>query len=193
MRICIVEGCGKKHHCKGYCGSHFMRWRTHGDPLAGGTYNGEPMRHFREVVSHYDGEDCLAWPYALDGRGRPQLTVDKVHRVLARVLCEQEHGPPPSDSHEAAHNCGVHWCVNRHHLRWATTAENTQDRFLHGAIIRGTKHYNAQITEEQAREIRALKGKMLQREIAEIFGVKASLVRGIHNGRTWAWLDRSAA
>ena len=34
MRICSVEGCGKEHSGKGYCGKHLMRFKRHGDPLA---------------------------------------------------------------------------------------------------------------------------------------------------------------
>ena len=33
MRACKVDGCGKKYNCKGYCGKHYYRWKTHGDPL----------------------------------------------------------------------------------------------------------------------------------------------------------------
>ena len=33
VRLCSVEGCGKKHHSIGYCSKHWMRVRAHGDPL----------------------------------------------------------------------------------------------------------------------------------------------------------------
>lgn len=31
---CVVEGCEAPSHAKGYCGKHYMRRKTHGDPLA---------------------------------------------------------------------------------------------------------------------------------------------------------------
>lgn len=35
-RICVVDGCGKPHEARGYCQGHYVRWKTHGDPLHGG-------------------------------------------------------------------------------------------------------------------------------------------------------------
>ena len=34
-RTCSVDGCGKPHAAKGFCYSHWERWKRHGDPLAG--------------------------------------------------------------------------------------------------------------------------------------------------------------
>lgn len=31
---CTVAGCERKHEAKGFCRSHYDRWRMHGDPLA---------------------------------------------------------------------------------------------------------------------------------------------------------------
>lgn len=30
---CSVEGCNQSHDAKGYCHSHYKRWKLHGDPL----------------------------------------------------------------------------------------------------------------------------------------------------------------
>jgi len=32
---CTVAGCDREHLCKGFCDSHYRRFRTHGDPLGG--------------------------------------------------------------------------------------------------------------------------------------------------------------
>lgn len=32
-RRCSVEGCGAPHDAKGYCHSHYKRWKLHGNPL----------------------------------------------------------------------------------------------------------------------------------------------------------------
>ena len=31
-RTCSVEGCGRKHSCRGYCTLHYQRWRQYGTP-----------------------------------------------------------------------------------------------------------------------------------------------------------------
>lgn len=35
MRLCQIEGCGKRHKAHGWCESHHRRWKKFGDPLKG--------------------------------------------------------------------------------------------------------------------------------------------------------------
>jgi len=32
--FCEVDGCGRPHAARGWCGTHYLRWRTHGDVMA---------------------------------------------------------------------------------------------------------------------------------------------------------------
>ena len=34
-KCCEIEGCGMKSYVKGWCNAHYLRWRRHGNPLAG--------------------------------------------------------------------------------------------------------------------------------------------------------------
>lgn len=36
FRICSVDGCGKPRYKRQFCNAHYIRWRRHGDPTAGG-------------------------------------------------------------------------------------------------------------------------------------------------------------
>lgn len=39
MSVCRIEGCsGTGRIRRGWCNRHYLRWRRHGDPLAGGTF-----------------------------------------------------------------------------------------------------------------------------------------------------------
>lgn len=186
-RLCSVPGCGKKHTASGFCGAHYMRWRRHGDPDVGRTPDGEPIQHLQNVVMRYAGGECLAWPYGKDPSGRAQIYIDGKQRVLARVVCAEEHGPAPTSEHEAAHSCGNAWCINRAHLDWKTHRENEADKLLHGTVIRGARHWNVKLSEESVIAIRDAKG-VTASELSERFGVSRRAIYDIITGKRWAWL-----
>ena len=76
---------------------------------------------------------CYLWTaWLAGGQGmHARLNVKGRTVSVARVVCEEAHGPPPSPKHEAAHNtpngCVGGLCVNGNHLRWATKSENQLD------------------------------------------------------------------
>lgn len=184
---CTVDGCSRHHEARGYCVPHYERWKRHGDPLGGGTTHGDPERHFRDVVLPYDGDDCLLWPFSRAGNGYAMLN----GKVVSRLVCKEHRGPPPTNKHEAAHTCGKgsEGCVSRHHVRWATPIENAADKIGHGTSARGEQSWTAKITENDVREIRALTGLVLQRELAEKYNITQSTVSNVQTRRSWAWLD----
>ena len=164
---------------------------------AGRAPNGEPIRFLEEVVLPYRGSDCLNWPYAKDLAGRGQLFVNGKITYAYRTACEAVNGPPPSPTHEVAHNCGKghEGCCNPRHLRWATKAENEADKLIHGTISRGEQHGaltrgernpRAKLSEENVRQIRALATTKLQREIAAMFGITQVMVSQIIRRKSWS-------
>lgn len=138
FRLCTVDGCGDKHIARGYCWNHYKRFRSHGDPLAGRAFNGDALRYYTETVLSHDSDECLIWPFARnpepDGRAMRYLGGKMV--TVARHLCIEVHGQPPTPEHVAAHSCGNGrmGCVAKRHLRWATKKENGEDRARHGLM-----------------------------------------------------------
>ncbi|SFV31327.1 HNH endonuclease [Devosia crocina] len=185
-KVCAVEGCGKGAIAKGLCSKHWQRQKKYGDPLHV-PYSTAPDRHasrfFKEVVLPYEGDECLLWPFASRPKGYGVLGEDAVHRLV----CEREHGPPPSPTHEAAHRCGNPPCCNKRHLYWATPSENQMDRIAHGTSNRGERHPNATLTEDDVLAIRAIKGTPLS-QIAHRYGVTPQTVWDIQHRRSWSWL-----
>lgn len=57
-----------------------------------------------------------------------------------------------------------------------------------GAARSGASCYAAKLSEEDAKEIRALKGTVTKKELAKRFGVKVGTIRKIHEGKTWKHL-----
>jgi hypothetical protein len=190
MRACCVEDCALEAKCKGMCKKHYSRFVRTGSPLGSPKY-GAAKRFLAEVVLPYQGDDCLAWPFAKTKEGYGLVHVGKDNRLVSRIACEDEHGPSPTNKHEAAHSCGNGHlgCVTRKHLRWATRAENRQDMIDHGRSTRGTKCAQSKLTESQVIEIRALRGTSAQRDIASRFGVDPSTISRIRTGDTWSWLE----
>lgn len=193
VATCSVPGCGNPYEARGLCRNHYYRLRKHGDPLAGRTSPGEPMRWVTEVAAKYEADDCLIWPFG--GGTYGALWIDGRQDKAHRVICEMIHGAPTSDRSEVAHSCGKghEGCVNPRHLRWATRSENLMDRVEHGTSGRGEDNSHAKLTEDDVMFIRANAGGMSQGKLAERFGVSRKTIGGIVQGKRWAWLDGRAS
>ena len=190
-RICSIPDCGKPRVKRGWCATHYSRWRIHGDPThLDRAANGELEHYLREVVMTYDGKDCLIWPYARS-HGYAIITRNRHNIPVSRLVCEDEHGPAPTPDHQCAHSCGRGHlgCVARSHLRWATRTENMADCDIHGTRPRGERHGRSTLTEESVRNIRSLEGAKTQRDIARLFGVCQMTVSLIHRRKIWTNVD----
>lgn len=188
--VCKIEDCARPVvNGRGWCASHYKRWKRHGDPLAGGTPLGEPMRWLRSHARHEGEVDCLQWPFALTS-GRPSVKFDGKTQIASRVMCAIAHGEPEMDGAHAAHSCGRgdQGCINPRHLRWATASENEADKVTHGTSNRGERHGLSKLSADKVREIRGLYGRMSQREASSVVGVSRWAVADIWNGKRWGWM-----
>lgn len=195
FKACSVDGCKGNAHwtkgtAKGLCCAHYWHFRKYGDPLAGGTYTKEPMRFVEDVALRHSSAECLIWPHA-KSNGYGGVYIDGKRIGAHRYICERIHGPPPTNSHQAAHSCGggKFGCVNPNHLEWKTQKENEADKLSHGTSNRGEKCGTSKLTEYQVREILALRGSKPQSYIANEYGVSRGAVSSIFHGRSWSWLD----
>lgn len=189
---CLVDGCDRKHVARGYCILHYQRLLFAGDVKAAMPPRltpGTRQRWLLEHVSH-QGETCLIWPFSRDHRGYGRATMDGVSHTASRIMCELAHGAPPEPDLQAAHNCGNGHlgCVHPQHLRWDTVTGNHADKIAHGTHIQGEDQGSSKLTEGQVLEIRALKGKLTQREIGERYGIAQTTVGRIHRRKAWSWL-----
>lgn len=142
---------------------------------------GAGVRWLRKYAG-YEGDGCLIWPFCLvNGYGSfgYQSKVLYAHRFM----CEMVNGPAPTPSHEVSHSCGRghEGCVHPQHLSWKTRSENQLDRANHGT--KNSWAARGKIGPEDAEKIRALRGQMKQREIAELFGISRAQISSIQTGR----------
>lgn len=129
-------------------------------------------------VSH-QGDECLPWPFATDGKGYGTMGHKGKQMWAHRFMCILAHGEPPTPKHHAAHECGNGHlgCVNPRHLVWKTPRENHMDGAKKGNLGRN-KHGSYTIQPpEQIAQIIALRGKMSQTEIAKKFGISTGSVQ----------------
>lgn len=190
LRLCSIPDCDKPIHGLGYCLAHYGRWRRYGDPLAGRTPTGEPLRFIERVVLGYPKDDCLPWPYARFADGRAEINIGGRIRRASRVVCERIHGSPPTPEHHAAHSCGKghEGCVNPRHLSWKTAKENGADKVVHGTSNRGEQSPKSKLNVRQVLEIRALAGTVSHRKIAKLYGITHYHVACIIRREYWGWL-----
>jgi hypothetical protein len=115
--------------------------------------------------------------YVALGGGRGKLRDHKVHRLVL----ESFTGPCPRGK-QAAHADGNPANNRLENLRWATPRENSADKRAHGTQPR-------KISPDVVREIRRLRGKVIQRDLARRFGISEAQVCRIQLRRQWGWLS----
>jgi hypothetical protein len=191
---CVAEGCDLEGIKRGMCGKHYQRWKIYGDPNISKrkyTSRGEPLRYLHEVIVPHEGDECLPWPYACNGMGYGVVVIAEVTCYVHTVVCEIVYGPKPSQDYIASHKCGNGHlaCANPRHLRWQTRTEDCEDRVIHGTVARGSGQWNSRLTEDQVLEIRALSGKLSQKEIAKQFDIDPTTVSDIIRRKSWDWLS----
>jgi hypothetical protein len=111
---------------------------------------------------------------------------DKKHPV--HVLIAQAFIPNPQNKPCVNHIDGKPSNNNINNLEWVTHSENSQHAANMGLISTGEKCNLTKLTEKQVLEIRALKGKMFQHEIAKRYGITQSGVSTIHTNKNWKQL-----
>ncbi len=193
---CSVDGCQRDSLARGYCSTHYKRFRLHGSPTGGreprGDHAGSRRGYYNDVILQYEGDECLIWPF----RRRPDTGYASWGRsskgtyLVSRMVCQTVFGPPPFENAEAAHSCGNGHlgCVTKRHLRWATPSENAGDKLLHGTDNRGERNTSAKLNAGEVMEIRRLSATYSQTALAEMFRVRQATISQIVARKRWSWL-----
>lgn len=187
MAVCSISTCRGQHYAHGLCSKHYQRRRNTGSEHVSTTRRTAADWLLDAIVSSTP-EICVAWPFAIHN-GYGVLRVGGRNWQANRLVCELAHGNPPAGHFHAAHSCGHSVCVNPHHLRWATPAENQADRLIHGTDNRGERYGLSKLTEAAVHEIRALASEGTpQRTMARRFGVSQGTISDVVRRRSWGWL-----
>lgn len=148
------------------------------------TYNRGKGYYYQWLKDHVDfaGSECLVWPGTRNWNGYGTLGVDGDLRYAHRTMCELVNGPPPA-KHICAHSChnGKGGCVHPKHLSWTTPSVNLMQRREAGTLTTKKWSRHGTVPAVDIERIEKLKGKLNQREIADLFGISYQHVSVIHN------------
>ena len=117
------------------------------------------------------------------------------YRPLHQKVCRDHHGPKPSPKHMVRHLCNNRACYNPEHLAWGTHQDNMDDMTRAGRQARGERIATSKFTEEQVRELIALKPKGrapygYTKKICAEYNIEASHLWGIWRGLSWKHIPR---
>lgn len=191
-RICSIDGCDKFCFGRGWCQSHYARWRRHGDPLVRGNRacpaGASPEQRLRyvgwTVVQRRDGMSaCWEWNGLLTDKGYGRVRDGNGVVVAHRLAFKTWIGPLGPDE-LACHRCDNPPCVNPDHLFAGSQGDNLADMIAKGRSRTGERNWNVKLTDTQVAEIRAaylgIRGQ--QRELAEAYGVTRPYISKIVRG-----------
>ena len=134
-RKCELDGCGRKHFCRGLCRLHYKRWAKWGSSTAIG-----PNRVIYQIVVTPTG--CHEWQGGLAGRVGHQYPTwwnpSERRRVrMNRLVLEGRLGRKLRSGMHACHTCDNPLCINEYHLWEGTRSQNMTDCYRKGRS-RGT-------------------------------------------------------
>ena len=124
METCSIEGCHREKIKRGWCNTHYQRWRNHGDPSVRlKARNNTPEEAFEYFTTPEPNTGCLLWTGSGMNNGYGSLGVNGRTTAAHRYAWERARGPIP-EGMEVNHRCWTRACVNVEHLDLATRSQN---------------------------------------------------------------------
>jgi hypothetical protein len=135
---------------------------------------------FRARIDVRGAAECWPWTGPLSrGYGRMKWT-DGAQHGAHRIAYALAYGWPAPDI-LICHTCDQASCCNPAHLWVGTALDNNRDRAAKGRSCTGSRHHSYRLTDDQVREIRAVRGETLL-SIATRYSVATTTVHGIRRG-----------
>lgn len=188
IKICSIAGCTGKQAYRSYCGKHYSRFYRHGDPLivkcSVGEGNTPAERFWSKVAITANSEKCWEWQGGTGDKGYGVADRNTKRWLAHRLAWFYFYGTMPK--HILLHSCDNPPCVNPHHLREGTPAENSADMVARNRSCRGSRHPNAVLDESKAAQIKILLAQKVPVSIiARKLQIAKSTIFNIKSGASW--------
>ena len=137
---------------------------------------GRVYSEFKIITPYDNGHGYLAVKLWKNGKCKQHY----IHRLVAETFI-----PNPNNYPEINHIDGDKHNNVVSNLEWCNRKMNVQHSYDTGLKPKGEKHFKHKLTENQVAEIRAARGKISQRELANKYGVSQTLIYSIQTNKCW--------
>ena len=137
---------------------------------------GRVYSEFKIITPYDNGHGYLAVKLWKNGKCKQHY----IHRLVAEKFI-----PNPNNYPEINHIDGDKRNNAVSNLEWCNRKMNVQHSYDTGLKPKGEKHFKHKLTENQVAEIRAARGKISQRELANKYGVSQTLIYSIQTNKCW--------
>ena len=137
---------------------------------------GRVYSEFKIITPYDNGHGYLAVKLWKNGKCKQHY----IHRLVAETFI-----PNPNNYPEINHIDGDKRNNAVSNLEWCNRKMNVQHSYDTGLKPKGEKHFKHKLTENQVAEIRAARGKISQRELANKYGVSQTLIYSIQTNKCW--------
>lgn len=130
-------------------------------------------------------DECLLWPYYVspNGYARVKNPSTKKNETIHRLAFFITHNRMPNPL--ARHTCDVRHCFNPRHIIEGTNADNSMDTVIRNRQSKGAGRWNAKLTDDLVRKIRAESHTKAQAQLASQYGMSQSQISDIIRGKWW--------
>lgn len=184
---CAIAGCHRPSRARGWCGTHYARWATHGDPsVAKKHVRGDAVARLWAYVEKT--ETCWNYTGATNEWGYGRFWTGRVRTRAHRFSWEIHNGAIPAGMF-VCHKCDNPKCVRPDHMFLGAHADNMRDMAVKGrrkGVCAGETHGNALLTDETVLAIRV--AGLGPAAAARQFGIAKSTAFGILRGVSWRHL-----
>lgn len=131
---------------------------------------------------------CHEWQGAKIPRGYGKMQIRPRMHLVHRLVYEMSKGDIPEGMF-VCHACDNRGCVNPDHLFLGSHVDNMQDMTAKGRQAKGEGHPDAELTEDQVREIIASKESI--KALMERYGRSRACISLIRHRKRWKHVDQT--